>query len=194
MAAGDWAVVPARVALWSLVRWIVQRWWLALLVVIWMHTLTRLIVSRLGSRDGAAVGRARAVGPPAVAGALDAPAFGWRKMLTSTSAVVPIVPRCWARPRFAARWARLRRDVRRHQLVQKGYVASVFALVVLLVILRCGASMHRGWDMVVCMLASPSLTRPIGAGRIFSPFCFSWWRVMGHQPRDRGSCYFVLTV
>jgi len=164
LAAGDWVVIPARMALWSLARWIVQSWWLAFVMVSWGCALAHLIVTHPG---GSA---ARAAKPQTDANARGIPSFGWRKMLTSTAAVVPVIPRCWARPRFAARWARLRRDVRRHQLVQRGYVASVFALVILLVFLRCGASMHRGWDMVVCMLASPSLTRPIGAGRIFRLF------------------------
>ncbi|KAK3284418.1 hypothetical protein CYMTET_7919 [Cymbomonas tetramitiformis] len=71
-------------------------------------------------------------------------------MVVTCSALPPPLDK----PRFAARWAQLRRNLRLHRVAQAAYLTFVFTLVVFAAAGGSSRLMHGGWRMMACLFAS----------------------------------------
>ncbi|KAK3283157.1 hypothetical protein CYMTET_9141 [Cymbomonas tetramitiformis] len=83
---------------------------------------------------------------------------------------LPTLPVRLGQPRFAARWAQLRRNLLLHRVAQTAYLALVFAFVVFAAAGGGSRLTHGGWRMMPCLFASNSPVAAVRFNRILRFF------------------------
>ncbi|KAK3277616.1 hypothetical protein CYMTET_14385 [Cymbomonas tetramitiformis] len=168
--AKSWTVVPLRGVIISLACWSRRVEAVLLMILAWMWICAGL------HADDVARHAARAVDvPPNARGSQvgqgwTVPSLHWSQVLLLGRVHLPALPVRLDKPRFAARWAQLRRNLRLHRVAQAAYLALVFTLVVFAAADGSSRLTHGGWRMMACLFASNPPVAAVRFNRILRFF------------------------
>ncbi|KAK3284920.1 hypothetical protein CYMTET_7447 [Cymbomonas tetramitiformis] len=84
------------------------------------------------------------------------PTLRWSQVFLLGRVHLPALPARLDKPRFAACWAQLRRNLRLHRVAQAAYMALVLAVVIFTAAGRSTRLAHGGWRVMACFFASHS--------------------------------------
>ncbi|KAK3238172.1 hypothetical protein CYMTET_51793 [Cymbomonas tetramitiformis] len=84
------------------------------------------------------------------------PSLRWSQVFLLGRVRLPALPARLDKPRFAARWTQLRRNLRLHRIAQAAYMALVLAVVVFTAAGGSTCLAHGGWRVMACFFASNS--------------------------------------
>ncbi|KAK3278027.1 hypothetical protein CYMTET_14002 [Cymbomonas tetramitiformis] len=103
-------------------------------------------------------------------GGLSRPCVVKSQVLLLGRVSLPALPVRLNKPRFAARWTQLRRNLVLHRVAQTAYLALVFAFVVFAAAGGGSRLTHGGWRMMTCLFASKSPVAAVRFDRILRFF------------------------
>ncbi|KAK3242503.1 hypothetical protein CYMTET_47812 [Cymbomonas tetramitiformis] len=98
------------------------------------------------------------------------PSLRWSQVFLLGRVRLPALPARLDKPRFAARWAQLRRNLRLHCVAQAAYVALILAVVVFTAAGGSTRLAHGGWRVMACFFASNSPAAAVHFNRILRFF------------------------
>ncbi|KAK3250454.1 hypothetical protein CYMTET_40158 [Cymbomonas tetramitiformis] len=98
------------------------------------------------------------------------PSLRWSQVFLLGRVRLPALPARLDKPRFAARWAQLRRNLQLHRVAQAAYLALVLALVVSTAAGGSSRLAHGGWRVMACFFASNSPVAAVRFNRILRFF------------------------
>ncbi|KAK3250220.1 hypothetical protein CYMTET_40397 [Cymbomonas tetramitiformis] len=168
--AKDWTVVPLRGVVISLACWLRSAEAILLVILAWLwvcagihaedmaHHTSHAVDIPLGVRDGRG-GQGWIV-----------PSLRWSQVFLLGRVHLPALPARLDKPRFAARWAQLRRNLQLHRVAQAAYLALVLALVVFTAAGGSSRLTHGGWRVMACFFASSPPVAAVRFNRILRFF------------------------
>ncbi|KAK3273481.1 hypothetical protein CYMTET_18273 [Cymbomonas tetramitiformis] len=98
------------------------------------------------------------------------PSLRWSQVFLLGRVHLPALPARLDKPRFAARWAQLRRNLQLHRVAQAAYLALVLALVVFTAAGGSSRLTHGGWRVMACFFASNPPVAAVRFNRILRFF------------------------
>ncbi|KAK3258664.1 hypothetical protein CYMTET_32294 [Cymbomonas tetramitiformis] len=98
------------------------------------------------------------------------PSLRWSQVFLLGRVCLPALPARLDKPRFAARWTQLRRNLRLHRIAQAAYMALVLAVVVSTAAGGSTRLAHGGWRVMACFFASNSPAAAVHFNRILRFF------------------------
>ncbi|KAK3233228.1 hypothetical protein CYMTET_56466 [Cymbomonas tetramitiformis] len=98
------------------------------------------------------------------------PSLRWSQVFLLGRVCLPALPARLDKPRFAARWAQLRRNLQLHRVAQAAYMALVLTLVVSTAAGGSTRLAHGGWRVMACFFASNSPAAAVHFNRILRFF------------------------
>ncbi|KAK3250458.1 hypothetical protein CYMTET_40162 [Cymbomonas tetramitiformis] len=168
--AKDWTVVPLRGVVISLACWSRCAEAILLVILAWLWVYAGIHADDMARQASHTVDI-----PLDVHGSRDGqgwtvPSLRWSQVFLLGRVHLPALPARLDKPRFAARWAQLRRNLQLHRVAQAAYLALVLALVVFTAAGGSSRLTHGGWRVMACFFASNPPVAAVRFNRILRFF------------------------
>ncbi|KAK3277117.1 hypothetical protein CYMTET_14855 [Cymbomonas tetramitiformis] len=154
--AGDWVVMPLRMVVISLACWSQCVIFLLFMVLAWLWVCAEIYAGDVACHGSGPSRCPFGAGHIRRGRGWTIPTLRWSQVFLLGRMRLPVLPARLEKPRFAARWARLRRNLRLHRVAQAAYVAFVLAVVVFTAAGGSTRLAHGGWRVMACFFASHS--------------------------------------
>ncbi|KAK3252669.1 hypothetical protein CYMTET_38050 [Cymbomonas tetramitiformis] len=168
--AEGWTVVPLRGVVVSLACWSQCAAALLLVVLAWLWVCAGIYAEDVARHASYAVDIPLGVRDVRDGQGWTVPSLRWSQVFLLGRVRLPALPARLDKPRFAARWAQLRRNLQLHRVAQAAYLALVLALVVSTAAGGSSRLAHGGWRVMACFFASNSPVAAVRFNRILRFF------------------------
>ncbi|KAK3240018.1 hypothetical protein CYMTET_50097 [Cymbomonas tetramitiformis] len=154
--AGDWVVMPLRMVVISLACWSQCVIFLLFMVLAWLWVCAETYAGDVACHGSGPSRCPLDAGHVRRGRGWTIPTLRWSQVFLLGRVHLPVLPARLDKPRFAARWAQLRRNLRLHRVAQAAYMTLVLAVVIFTAAGGSTRLAHGGWRVMACFFASHS--------------------------------------